>query len=72
MVIESSDSDTEDEEHSRNRVGRIPMEWYDDYDHIGYDLDGKPVGLRPSARPTHAHKHVHVSCLSLPPPSPSL
>lgn len=38
-------SDTSDED---NTVGNIPMEWYDEYDHIGYDLDGnkiaKPIG----------------------------
>lgn len=39
----SSDSDTSDDEHARNTVGRIPMEWYDGYEHIGYDLDGKKV-----------------------------
>ncbi len=27
----------------RNTVGNIPMEWYKDYPHIGYDLDGKKI-----------------------------
>ncbi|KAL2080060.1 hypothetical protein ACEWY4_023853 [Coilia grayii] len=27
----------------RNTVGNIPMEWYNDYPHIGYDLDGKKI-----------------------------
>ena len=27
----------------RNTVGNIPLEWYDDYPHLGYDLDGKRV-----------------------------
>lgn len=27
----------------RNTVGNIPMEWYKDYPHIGYDLDGKKL-----------------------------
>jgi ribosome biogenesis protein ERB1 len=39
-----SDSSTEDVE---NTVGSIPMEWYDDFPHIGYDIDGKRV-LRPA------------------------
>lgn len=43
MEVVSSDSDTSEDEHSRNTVGRIPMEWYDEYEHIGYDLDGKKV-----------------------------
>jgi len=43
MLVLSSDPDTSDEEHSRNTVGRIPLEWYDDLSHIGYDLRGKKV-----------------------------
>ncbi|KAF8665761.1 hypothetical protein AX16_000209 [Volvariella volvacea WC 439] len=39
-----SDSSTED---APNRVGNIPMHWYDDLPHIGYDIDGKKV-LRPA------------------------
>ena len=27
----------------RNTVGNIPMEWYSDYPHLGYDLDGKKI-----------------------------
>eukprot|EP01135_Chromosphaera_perkinsii_P004685 Nk52_evm34s293 gene=Nk52_evmTU34s293 len=38
-----SDSDSEDEVHVRNTVGRIPLEWYDDYDHIGYNLEGEKI-----------------------------
>ena len=30
----------------RNTVGNIPMEWYKDFPHIGYDLDGKKI-LKP-------------------------
>ncbi|KAG6855056.1 Ribosome biogenesis protein erb1 [Blastosporella zonata] len=39
-----SDSSTED---GPNRVGDVPMHWYDDLPHIGYDIDGKKV-LRPA------------------------
>ncbi|KAM6495564.1 BOP1NT (NUC169) domain containing protein [Amanita muscaria] len=39
-----SDSSTED---APNRVGNIPMHWYDDLPHIGYDINGKKV-LRPA------------------------
>ena len=28
----------------RNTIGNIPMEWYEDYPHLGYDLDGKRIG----------------------------
>ncbi|XKL68637.1 hypothetical protein PGB90_006406 [Kerria lacca] len=30
----------------RNTVGNIPMNWYDDYPHIGYDWEGKQI-LKP-------------------------
>ncbi|KAK7470871.1 Ribosome biogenesis protein erb1 [Stygiomarasmius scandens] len=39
-----SDSSTED---APNRVGNVPMHWYDDMPHVGYDMDGKRV-LRPA------------------------
>ncbi|KAF9649650.1 ribosome biogenesis protein ERB1 [Thelephora ganbajun] len=39
-----SDSSTED---APNRIGNIPMHWYDDMPHIGYDVDGKKL-LRPA------------------------
>ncbi|EFX77685.1 hypothetical protein DAPPUDRAFT_305412 [Daphnia pulex] len=38
--------DSSDEEDLRNTVGNIPMNWYDDYPHIGYDLEGKAI-LKP-------------------------
>ncbi|XP_028819182.1 ribosome biogenesis protein bop1 isoform X1 [Denticeps clupeoides] len=37
------EQDTSDEEDIRNTVGNIPMEWYQDYPHVGYDLDGKKI-----------------------------
>ena len=30
-----------------NRVGDIPMHWYDDLPHVGYDMNGKTV-LKPA------------------------
>ncbi|XP_070575629.1 ribosome biogenesis protein bop1-like [Ptychodera flava] len=39
--------DSSDEEDIRNTVGNIPMQWYNDYPHIGYDLDGKQI-LQPA------------------------
>ncbi len=35
--------DSSDEEDIRNTIGNIPVNWYDDYEHIGYDLDGKRI-----------------------------
>eukprot|EP00127_Corallochytrium_limacisporum_P006398 Clim_evm6s226 gene=Clim_evmTU6s226 len=39
-----SDTDTDDDDiHVRNTRGNIPIEWYDDLPHLGYDLAGKPI-----------------------------
>uniref|UniRef100_A0A182P0N9 Ribosome biogenesis protein BOP1 homolog n=1 Tax=Anopheles epiroticus TaxID=199890 RepID=A0A182P0N9_9DIPT len=35
--------DTSDEEDIRNTVGNIPMHWYDEYKHIGYDWEGRKI-----------------------------
>lgn len=39
-----SDSSTED---APNRIGNVPLEWYDDLPHIGYDVEGRKV-MRPA------------------------
>lgn len=38
--------DTSDEEDARNTIGNIPINWYDEYEHIGYDWDGNQI-LKP-------------------------
>ena len=35
--------DSSDEEDIRNTIGNIPVNWYDDYNHIGYGLDGQKI-----------------------------
>ncbi|KAJ1992393.1 Ribosome biogenesis protein erb1 [Coemansia spiralis] len=40
----ASDSSTEE---PANTIGSVPIEWYEDYSHIGYDLDGKRI-MRPA------------------------
>ncbi|XP_057684502.1 ribosome biogenesis protein bop1 [Corythoichthys intestinalis] len=40
---EEYERDSSDEEDIRNTVGNIPMEWYKDFPHIGYNLDGKKI-----------------------------
>ena len=35
------------QQDSRNTIGNIPVEWYNDYPHIGYDLHGKRI-LKPA------------------------
>ncbi|KAJ8936837.1 hypothetical protein NQ314_012153 [Rhamnusium bicolor] len=43
---EYDEHDTSDEEDIRNTVGNIPMNWYDEYKHLGYDWDGNQL-LKP-------------------------
>jgi ribosome biogenesis protein ERB1 len=40
---DGSDYDSDDGVGHQNKIGRIPLEWYNDYPHIGYDLDGKKI-----------------------------
>lgn len=30
-------------QENRNTIGNVPLRWYEDYDHIGYDVDGKKI-----------------------------
>ncbi|KAF2882281.1 hypothetical protein ILUMI_23901 [Ignelater luminosus] len=46
---EYADYDTSDEEDIRNTVGNIPMNWYDEYRHLGYDWDGNKI-LKPEGQ----------------------
>lgn len=48
-VDEYEKHDTDDEEDIRNTVGNIPMQWYDEYKHIGYDWDAKKI-IKPQKR----------------------
>ena len=43
MHTDDLSSDDEDPEGTNNRIGRVPLHWYDDYDHIGYDAHGSKV-----------------------------
>jgi ribosome biogenesis protein ERB1 len=43
MHTDDLSSDDEDEDGEMNRIGRVPLHWYDEYDHIGYDAHGKKV-----------------------------
>lgn len=42
-----SESDDSEEDATLNRIGDVPLEWYEGLDHIGYDIDGKRV-MRPT------------------------
>ena len=41
IYIFNSNVDSQD---LRNTVGNIPMDWYKEFEHIGYDLEGKKIG----------------------------
>ncbi|SPC64474.1 related to ERB1 - Protein required for maturation of the 25S and 5.8S ribosomal RNAs [Ustilago sp. UG-2017b] len=41
-----SDSSTED---PKNRIGNVPLQWYDDLPHIGYDINGRKV-MKPATK----------------------
>jgi ribosome biogenesis protein ERB1 len=32
-----------DDEENINTIGNVPLRWYEDYDHIGYDIEGKRI-----------------------------
>jgi len=35
-----------DDEAPRNTIGDVPVEWYKDYDHIGYDVTGAKIAKK--------------------------
>ncbi|KAI3995560.1 hypothetical protein MKX01_023305 [Papaver californicum] len=45
-AVEESDS-SEDEVPSRNTIGDVPLDWYKDEGHIGYDIKGRRI-IKPS------------------------
>ncbi|XP_031474096.1 ribosome biogenesis protein BOP1 homolog [Nymphaea colorata] len=44
--VEESDS-SEDEVPSRNTIGDVPLKWYEEEEHIGYDISGKKIKKQP-------------------------
>ncbi|CAB1100485.1 unnamed protein product [Ectocarpus sp. CCAP 1310/34] len=46
MAMHTDDLSSDDDEENRNTVGRVPLHWYDEYDHIGYDRSGGKVMKR--------------------------
>mmetsp|Transcript_17209 Transcript_17209/g.37564 ORF Transcript_17209/g.37564 Transcript_17209/m.37564 type:complete len:892 (+) Transcript_17209:230-2905(+) len=43
MHTDDLSSDDEDEDGTSNRIGRVPLHWYDEFEHIGYDAHGAKV-----------------------------
>lgn len=55
-------TDTSDEEEVRNTKGNIPLEWYDELSHFGYDIEGKKI-----AKPASSDKdEVSMIVVALP------
>lgn len=46
IVPDEYEFDSSDEEDIRNTIGNVPMKWYDDYPHLGYNWDGQRI-LKP-------------------------
>ncbi|MCO5606656.1 hypothetical protein L7F22_060844 [Adiantum nelumboides] len=44
-AVAESDS-SEDEVPSRNTIGNVPLKWYKEEQHIGYDLSGRKISKR--------------------------
>ena len=44
---EYDETDSSDEEDARYAIGNVPMKWYEDLEHAGYDLDGKQIAKAP-------------------------
>lgn len=40
---EYNSTDSSDEEDNKYTIGNIPMKWYEDLQHAGYDLDGQKI-----------------------------
>ncbi|RHY34753.1 hypothetical protein DYB32_000696 [Aphanomyces invadans] len=32
-----------DDEEAHNTIGNVPLRWYEEYDHIGYTVDGQKI-----------------------------
>uniref|UniRef100_A0A1I7TCH4 Ribosome biogenesis protein BOP1 homolog n=1 Tax=Caenorhabditis tropicalis TaxID=1561998 RepID=A0A1I7TCH4_9PELO len=47
--VDEYDYDSSDEEDLRNTIGNIPIKWYDDEEHIGYDKSGEKI-IKPAKK----------------------
>lgn len=55
-------TDTSDEEEIRNTKGNIPLEWYDELSHFGYDIEGKKIS-KPTSSDKDEVKSAQCCCL---------
>lgn len=38
-----TDDLSSDDEAGGNAIGRVPLHWYDEFEHLGYDVHGRKV-----------------------------
>ena len=50
MQFMNADDLSSDDEEGGNTIGRVPLHWYDGFDHIGYDVTGNKIGKREEGR----------------------
>ena len=43
LMTDDLSSDDEDKDGLQNRIGKVPLHWYDEHDHIGYNVHGTKV-----------------------------
>lgn len=43
MHTDDLSSDDEDPDGHNNRIGRVPLHWYDEFEHIGYNVHGEKL-----------------------------
>mmetsp|Transcript_29615 Transcript_29615/g.68880 ORF Transcript_29615/g.68880 Transcript_29615/m.68880 type:complete len:764 (+) Transcript_29615:52-2343(+) len=42
-LIDDGSSDDSEDDAPRNRIGNVPLRWYEDEDHVGYDIAGEKI-----------------------------
>ena len=45
-LLNTDDLSSDDEEATGSTIGRVPLHWYDAYDHIGYNIHGEKIVKR--------------------------
>ena len=43
LMTDDLSSDDEDPDGLQNRIGRVPLHWYEEHDHIGYNVHGSKI-----------------------------
>ncbi|CAE8656306.1 unnamed protein product, partial [Polarella glacialis] len=43
QLVDDGSSDDSEDDAPRNRIGNVPLHWYKDEDHVGYDIGGEKI-----------------------------